>query len=191
MPNWVENRIEINGEKTDLLHFKNLTKGKEANYALSEHELRFYSAEQIEKVEKTVHEFTFNSLLPVPQDVLKQGYSDAGYHWQTNHWGTKWDVAGSANIEEEANKLIYTFQTAWSPPIKWFQQVSEMFPNLSFSMHYDDEGGGFAGTTVIEKGEVMHDEDVSNDEESYKAFLINVLGHDKEMIQERFYDEES
>lgn len=191
MPNWVENRIEISGEKSDLLHFQTLTKGKEANYALSEHELRFYSEEQIQKAKESVHDFTFNSLVPVPVDILKQGYSDAGYHWQSNHWGTKWDVAGSVNIEREEKMLIYTFNTAWSPPIPWFEKVSEMFPNVSFALHYDDEGGSFAGTTVIEKGEVLSDEDVSRDDKAYKNFLIQQLKWDPDMAEERFSYEES
>jgi hypothetical protein len=39
----------------------------------------------------------------------------------------------------------YEFQTAWSPPIPWFVEVVEKYPELNFELLYSEEGMGFSG----------------------------------------------
>ena len=68
------------------------------------------------------------------------------YDWNIANWDTKWDVAGSVEIEEQDSEIVeINFNTAWSPPEAICFKLREMFPDLSFSWFYDEPGMEFAG----------------------------------------------
>jgi hypothetical protein len=89
------------------------------------------------------------------------------YNWNIRNWGTKWDVAVSNDekysdtelMEETKNSLAYRFNTAWSPPTEIIAKLSEQYPNLVFTLSYEEETG-WGGETVFEGGE-------GSDTESY------------------------
>ena len=80
---------------------------------------------------------SFHRLLPVPADVAARDYGapGGGYEWQKTNWGVKWGASG-ARLSEEADSLIYSFETAWSAPLAWLQTVSADYPALMFLLTF-------------------------------------------------------
>lgn len=83
---------------------------------------------------------------------IKKFGSNNWYDWKRINWGTKWDVTAEL-ISETENELVYTFQTAWSPPTEFIIKVSKLFPNLNFTMEYLGEGNEFAGLIECQNGD--------------------------------------
>lgn len=68
------------------------------------------------------------------------------YNWNVANWGTKWDaydVHGTLvhSTSTNTNHLRYRFNTAWSPPVPVVEAMMRMFPELQFSLRYEDESG--------------------------------------------------
>lgn len=81
-------------------------------------------------------------------DIRKYNIDNYGhmnwYSWNVANWGTKWDVIAML-VEEGSNSITYDFETAWSPPIKFVEKVSNIFPLLEFNLEFREEGMGFEG----------------------------------------------
>lgn len=61
-----------------------------------------------------------------------------------DNWGTKWDVCDCEVVSLYPLKLH--FQTAWSPPIKFFKTFAkDFYPTLTFELAYCEIGMGFYG----------------------------------------------
>lgn len=120
--------------------------------------------------------YSFDSLVPVPESIIKIGYDGLdshinkhiadlpklkkiqrldeiinGYNWSINNWGTKWDLL-EPEVHKEGYIIQHSFKTAWSPPIAWVQKVSEKFPNLVFINEYQEPTELLAGIEVFMKG---------------------------------------
>ena len=66
------------------------------------------------------------------------------YDWCCSNWGTKWDVDCDEHTIED-DYMEFSFNSAWAPPVAWLEKVASLFPNLHFSLKYDEPGGGFMG----------------------------------------------
>jgi len=82
------------------------------------------------------------------------------YDWNCMNLGTKWGICYSELLKEHYRKngkgrLIYTFQTAWSPCLPVIKAMSNKFPKLHFTMKYYEAGSGFKGTFICKKGKVI------------------------------------
>lgn len=116
---------------------------KQQNWGLSEEKLK----EIIEEKNKIIAKFKSNT--------EKYGYKD-WYDFNIEKWGTKWDV--EANINEVSDtEVMYTFESAWSPPTAWLEQVGPMFPKCKFLMEYREPGVGFEGTIYV-YGDIFKDD---------------------------------
>ena len=82
--------------------------------------------------------------------LAKYGAKD-WYDWSAANWGTKWDPT----YERDGHTL--RFETAWSPPVRFFETVSQRFPNATFALAYAEGGMGYWGTTIIRNGETRDD----------------------------------
>lgn len=70
------------------------------------------------------------------------------YRWQVDKWGTKWDV--NATIHSQTKyRIVYQYDTAWSPNIMFFYNICEKYPLLTFDVKYREEGMGFKGEETI------------------------------------------
>lgn len=74
------------------------------------------------------------------------------YDWNCKMWGTKWDVTADIHNETET-ELGYAFDSAWSPPVLFIMAMSNKYPNLKFSLEYDEPGMCFRGTFTADNGE--------------------------------------
>lgn len=121
---------------------------------------------------------------PVPADQVKlvqhlvEKYGAAEwYTWRVNNWGTKWDV--DAEIDENEYHVLITFESAWSPPVYAITALGKLFPELTFTLAYKEEGMGYAGELTVH-GDDVHDFCInsSDDKEGYRNFCINEFDTD-------------
>lgn len=178
MPNWCVNKLVVSGPKEEISKFKEAVKGKSPVYYETEKEKQLYASLGLDEKNDSEKFFTLNSIVPVPEDVLQKGYSEAGHKWQSENWGTKWDL-NEEDIEfYESNtedKLFYEFDTAWSPPIPWVWNASKKFPSLGFEIMYFEPGMGFTGITIFENGEVVTDK-IYQSETEFWEFAKETFG---------------
>jgi hypothetical protein len=99
------------------------------------------------------------------QESVAQFYQDIQtgqdwYHWNIREWGTKWEISQST-YTATPNKLMYSYTTAWSPPVEAINKLAEMFPDLNFTSRFLDEGDNFAGEIHWESGTQAFDTDLA------------------------------
>lgn len=174
MPNWCDNELYISGPSEKVKEFW------EKCHALPP----AYSDDPFP--EEGVKRFTMHGLVPVPEEVQRKGYNEAGYDWQISNWGTKWDVNPEIIDQREDNGRTFmhlSFQSAWSPPEIWLLKAATQFPDLHFTLKYAEEGQGFAGCLQYwtEDGEFQVEEECYNrfeDYEQYAEFLLEEMGYE-------------
>lgn len=100
--------------------------------------------------------------------------------WGIEHWGTKWDTLDSTIIELDDGSLELIFVSPWSCPLTGLEEISRLFPNLTFEGGYADEFiPTFAGKIHIKNG-VLREEDMEGDVE----FACSLWGEDPAEWQE-------
>jgi len=75
------------------------------------------------------------------------------YKWQCYNWGTKWDVSSCAIHSQTKYRIVYTYDTAWSPNTDFLYKISEKYPLLTFDIKFKEEGMGYSGEETISYGE--------------------------------------
>jgi len=157
MPNWCWNHLEVTGDEIQLREFVEK------------------STINIE----TSDEFSFNGTHPQPEDLnekqiitrgtqtqdekeqamlnkAKYGYTD-WYDWRCDEWGTKWDACESHINHNDIDYFAVSFETAWSPPIAWIINIMKDFPDLSFTLEYEEPGMCFGGRLFAQHEKVFED----------------------------------
>ena len=141
MPNWCWNHLEVSGDEKQLQEF-------------------------VEKSTTNIEEndeFSFNGTYPQPEDLnitkgtrtqdekeqamlneAKYGYT-YWYDWRCDQWGTKWDACEPNINHNDIDYFAVSFETAWSPPIAWIENIMKDFPDLHFVLEYDEEGMCYGG----------------------------------------------
>ena len=126
MPNWCWNHLEVTGDEIQLREFVEK------------------STINIERND----EFSFQGTHPMPKE-LEETTSPSDkpnwYDWRCDNWGTKWDACESYINQNDIDFFSVTFDTAWSPPVKWINYIMKDFPDLRFSLEYDEPGCAFGG----------------------------------------------
>jgi hypothetical protein len=88
------------------------------------------------------------------------------YNWRVENWGTKWNAYDispdtfpevlSRIVEKDNNaSILYSFTTAWSPPIPWVLKMSPNYPLLTFSLDYQEPSMDFCGIYTVQNGELI------------------------------------
>ena len=94
-------------------------------------------------------------------DWKKRFGTDNWWDWCVNNWGTKWDVTAEEDWRDD-EVIHLRFESAWSPPVAWLEQVAAQFPKLTFKLKYEEEGYCFMGLATGKDGSVT-DECISYD----------------------------
>jgi hypothetical protein len=69
------------------------------------------------------------------------------------NWGVKWDASNSELDTSEPQQLRYSWESPWgTPDPQMFLELSEVFPNLEFSLWYEEEQG-WGGEYEFSNGE--------------------------------------
>lgn len=170
IPNWCSHSMLVEGSPEDIAFFKqtmNVSDKHGEVKVLSEEPLISYP-EEFKELDRTYEqrkkqwdeEAKANSFDTMSEEArttylkkhpyVQDGYNSGGYEWEKEHYGTKWGFADPEIVGETENSISYVFQSAWSPPSGLFKIMGEKFPNLKFTIDYEEEGMGFAGTYEIQ-----------------------------------------
>lgn len=172
MPNWCSNSLYVSGDTDKVNEFKEwVITETTTNEIVRDESYNAVLGENGEPSTKEViiEKFTFDKLFPTPKELIadvdplpkKEGESNKEYNsrieklaekyghtgwygWRIDNWGTKWDASESDWSLDDTGMTIY-FDTAWSPPIGWLENVSAQFPELTFKMLFQEEGVGYCG----------------------------------------------
>jgi hypothetical protein len=139
MPNWCQNEVNIYGYEG---------KGKK--------EIKHFLKTCFEK-----EEIVFEKIIPYPESApsrdkkpgnmrewldhpFSKWYSDFGYDWCVENWGTKWGASDQKNkLGDE--ELYLEFETAWSPPEGIHAKIKEMLPSCTIIWFYREDGVQISG----------------------------------------------
>ena len=72
----------------------------------------------------------------------KYGYEN-GHEWRCGEWGTKWDASDLVVTDESANQITVIFDTAWTPPIGFYDKMADL--GFDIDAKYYESGCGFCG----------------------------------------------
>jgi hypothetical protein len=165
MPNWCYNSLCVSGNKEILADFVSKT-------------LVPCNMSSEEEYDES-HRFTFNILHPLPkalqgttsplrklegeddtqykdrmaENVRLYGAED-WYDWNRYNWGTKWDAKDTIVEQLDETNFNVRFNTAWSPPIDWFEKIIPMYPQLEIDLIFDEESQDYCGRMTGREGEI-------------------------------------
>ncbi len=158
MPNWCTNFFIVEGEGVEQF---------------------------VEDTKNEMGQFSFNVLVPLPEDQKENWYD-----WQVENWGTKWDTESRFTIHEDGSASA-AMQTAWSPPIAWVRAVAKLYPHLTFTLEYEEIGMLFAGKLIIKGEEIVEEKYIeAKTLEDFFDLCVDVLNYDKEDFEWTMDDEE-
>lgn len=147
MPNWCANRLVISGDSSELDKFEQMASSPRATYAG-------------ENPQTAVLPLSLHGLFPVPPDILALGVQ-AAQDWQSDNWGTKWELDRMTRVIRRGTAITYRFESAWGPPLEWLIEVAARFRQLRFDLSCS--GYGFSGRITFVDG--VETEWVSSDDE--------------------------
>lgn len=165
MPNWCENELRVHGPKglrEDLLEkVRNTEEDEKTEFDFNKvvpYPEEYASLDLlVKKWERDNKEVPWNDRPPRPKD----GYNQGGYEWCNQHWGTKWNASDVVVIPESSDDddetSVITFSTPWGPPFPVIEKLSEIFPDLTFSLSYWEGGMGFMGEIVVHNGQIVNE----------------------------------
>ena len=166
MPNHCGNSIEISA---DLKNRESLK------------QLKDFVDKSIVKKEDAYEDLTltFQGAVPMPKELLnistptlekdkdkakanteKYGYSN-WYDWRCGNWGTKWDAYDVYISENLKDYVCMSFDTAWAPPIPYYEALAAKYPLLTIEVEYYESGCDFAGKQFYEEGILIDDEEMT------------------------------
>jgi hypothetical protein len=177
MPNWVYNGLTIEGSPDSV---KKLMEQMNTPF-VRVHDNWDIATQQMQKQQVTYPNpvFAFWNIVkptnmeaydgpqPKTEDFAQamRFESDHWYDWNVRNWGTKWDVAVSSTetysnttVEDTVNGnnhvVHYNFETAWSRPMSALLNLSEQYPDLLFTLSYEEETG-WGGECELLRGKII------------------------------------
>lgn len=91
---------------------------------------------------------------------------DGPHEWDytlaVENWGSKWDVSQTEVIDQFENSISVAFESAWSPPIAFYDRMVEM--GFEVNATYFEPGMGYVGKYIDGEDEEyeIDPEDLSN-----------------------------
>jgi len=181
MPNWVYNGLTIEGNSEQLDKLVEQMNTPFVDYIKPNGDLA-YSIKQI-KYPNPIFSFrniiaptdleAYHSQPTFPEKFSMDFDGNDWYNFNNREWGTKWDVAVSEDnqypntymegpVENGENKVVhYNFETAWSRPIPALQKLSAQYPNLLFTLSYEEETG-WGGEMEFLRGVIISESEYDN-----------------------------
>ena len=111
---------------------------------------------------------------PTHDKTMKDWFKFEGndwYNFNVREWGTKWDVAKSADgyadtymedsVNGENHVVFYNFNTAWARPMSALEKLSKQYPNLLMTLSYEEETG-WGGELELLNGVVISESEYEN-----------------------------
>jgi hypothetical protein len=107
---------------------------------------------------------------------LKQEYGvDNTYAFHIEKWGTKWNACDvtRSDIKQSGDvwSVFYYMQTAWSPPMPVYLELSKKFKNITISIDCSDEGSMYNPFhAVIKNGVIVEEFEIEPDDQDEIPF---------------------
>lgn len=82
--------------------------------------------------------FSFNKIIPMPEDVKNMDFWDGRRDWSIANWGVKY-MPVSPDIEvlsEGERHILYDFCTPWSVPVEIGEKLRKDFKHLFIAMFW-------------------------------------------------------
>ena len=171
MPNWCWNHLEVSGDEIQLREFvekstTNIERDDEFSFngtypmpnefngiktggininGKSCNKWRVIDGKTIEVTEKEL-------------SILEEKYgADNWYDWSCKNWGTKWDACESNICHNDIDYFAVSFESAWSPPVNWINNIMQDFPGLCFTLEYEESGMGYGGILSAQHDKIWED----------------------------------
>jgi len=184
MPNWVYNGLTIEGPKESVIKLKEQMNTPFVDYVEAFGDLAYnlkqlkysnpiFSFRNIIAPSdlEAYKEQPVRSELPATDPnwwadlQAKSATDNSWYNWNIRNWGVKWDVAVSNEdkhpetyMEEHENGenyvVYYNFNTAWGIADKALINLSSQYPDLLFTLSYEEETG-WGGELEILRGVII------------------------------------
>ena len=148
MPNWCRNRVTVYGNEEEVSKVADIFESKDTVFGkiIPSPDCKTIPNEKGELPKEKLHKNDKGEVVVATMEFPDGTNDSRWYDWNVANWDTKWDIAGSVEIDEQDSEIIeINFNTAWSPPEAICSKLREMFPDLSFSWFYDEPGMEFAG----------------------------------------------
>ena len=175
MPNWCYNHIEVTGEPKDIKKISLIIqtlKNEGGNDRL------------------------FQALIGLPKGTDMENYENQGWYGTNVDWfGTKWDVGVEFVQDVEEDRITFSGDTAWSPPVQFCIQLAKQY-KVNVEMYYEEPGSDFTGKTWVDSGGNHTEEDYSYSEGKYRFdgfdewYESEFIDHQCEYLVEELQDED-
>jgi len=148
MPNWCRNRVTVYGNEEEVSKVKDIFESKDTVFGkiIPSPDWKNIPNEKGELPKERLHKNDKGEVVAATMEFPDGKNDSRWYDWNVANWDTKWDIAGSVEVDEQDSEMVeINFNTAWSPPEAICFKLREMFPDISFSWFYDEPGMEFAG----------------------------------------------
>ena len=194
MPNWCNNYLSLEGNKETIAEIKRILrkpfiKPESSQDVIKRKEIALQECSP-EDVMRITHQFdakiselveaekmydlrrsepgVFRRLIGIHPDVPVEDYVIEGwYNANCDYWGCKWDVEFDEDMwdMDDDDCMTGSFDTAWSPPVAFCNELFEKFPGITLmELTYEEGGCDFCGKTTYER---YNDGQTHIEEESY------------------------
>lgn len=153
MPNHCENDLRVNGSKQDIENFFATLKGDD-DLILDANKIIPYP-KHFQEADQKASAWRENNPDKSWVDAPKDGYNSGGGEWCISNWGTKWGMYQFSPIKLTKVSAVVSFSTAWAPATHLILKASEMFPSLTLTLRYYEQGVGFKGVYKVKAGNVL------------------------------------
>lgn len=92
---------------------------------------------------------------------------------QSAAWGTKWDLSMPEIQIISPNQIQLNCETAWGPPDKAFETISQKYPNLHFKMFFWESGADFMGEYILKNGQYLSNKTTSYSQQTHNEMKIS------------------
>ena len=149
MANYVYNSVSISTETKEQLDQLMLDLAKPYNFTSKVYLEPRVSSKSEYRTEERKSEFSFNNIIPAPvgtpeydeYELPGGATSQKWYDWNVKNWDTKWDAADVAVNRLDNTQVVYSFSTAWSPPVAVITKLAQLYPNFEISFGFEEEQG--------------------------------------------------
>ena len=164
MPNWVFNGLTIEGNPDSVNKLV-----EQMNTPFTRNETLYPSPifsfwNIIKPTDLEAYDNQPDRTLPIAEQLKFEG--NDWYSWNVRNWGTKWDVAVSSDEKYpdtymegptpngDNSVVYYRFNTAWGVAEPALAELSSQYPELLFTLSYEEETG-WGGELEILRGKFI------------------------------------
>jgi len=158
MPNWSYNTLTIKDSNLNLIKLKKLLSSKhtELDFEKIKSPNRYILRKKKiwrKMSQKEKERWGVGGGSKFGSWVFNNGLQD----WNCRHWGTKWN-SSCDYVKLENNELIYSFDTAWGPPMGIINLLFDRFKTIDIELTYSIEGGQGSGEIKTENRKTVIDD---------------------------------